>query len=203
LQKGKIASVATSKGDISTPLIVNAAGPWAGQVAEMAGVHIPLIPIRRQWFTTTALPEIPQDFPFVIDFAQSLYFHREGQGLLIGMSNPDETPGFDQTVDPQWELTNIEAAAERLPLLEKSGLASRLAGLYEVTPDAHPIYGETPIKGFYLCTGFSGHGFMHGPVSGEIMAEIILDGRSTTVNVSMLDLKRFDEGRLIQEYNVV
>ncbi|MGW8251485.1 MAG: NAD(P)/FAD-dependent oxidoreductase, partial [Anaerolineales bacterium] len=188
---------------ISAPMVINAAGPWAGQVAEMAGLHIPLTPLRRQWFTTTPLSEIPTDFPFVIDFAQSLYFHREGQGLLIGMSNPDEEPGFDQSVDPQWELTNIETATERLPLLEKSGLVSRLAGLYEVTPDAHPIYGRTPIQGFYLCTGFSGHGFMHGPVSGVLMAEIILDGAPKTVDVSMLDLKRFEEGRLIQEYNVV
>jgi sarcosine oxidase subunit beta len=200
---GRVSAVVTSQGEISTPLVVNAAGPWAGQVAGMAGLDIPLIPIRRQWFTTTPLADIPEDFPFVIDFAQSLYFHREGHGLLIGMSNPDEAPGFDQTVDPQWELTNIEAAAARLPLLERASLASRLAGLYEVTPDAHPIYGGTPIDGFYLCTGFSGHGFMHGPISGVLMTEIILDGSSKSVDVSMLDLERFEQGRLIQEYNVV
>lgn len=203
VQKGKISAVETGLGEISTPLVVNAAGPWAGHVSEMAGLRIPLVPLRRQWFTTTPIPQIPGDFPFVIDFARSLYFHREGGGLLIGMSNPAEEPGFNQNVDPDWELTNIEAAALRLPLLEHARLASRVAGLYEVTPDAHPIYGRTPIDGFYLCTGFSGHGFMHGPVSGVIMAEIIMDGRSETVNVSMLDLQRFDEGRLIQEYNVV
>jgi sarcosine oxidase subunit beta len=169
----------------------------------MAGLDIPIAPVRRQWFTTSPLPEIPADFPFVIDFAQSLYFHREGNGLLIGMSNPDEPPSFDQSIDPEWELVNVEAAAERLPLLEHASLVSRLAGLYEVTPDAHPIYGKTPLEGFYICTGFSGHGFMHGPISGVLMSEIILDGQATSVDVSMLDLARFSEGRFIREYNVV
>jgi sarcosine oxidase subunit beta len=139
----------------------------------------------------------------VIDFAQSLYFHREGEGLLTGMSNPGEMPGFDQNVDAEWELVNLERAAERLPLLEQAGLASHWAGLYEVTPDAHPIFGATPVENFYVVGGFSGHGFMHGPVAGLLMSEIILDGASKTVDVSMLDLARFEEGRLIQEYNVI
>ncbi len=203
VQADRIAAVETSSGSVSTRQVIDAAGPWAGLIGKMANVVIPITPIRRQWFTTNALPEIPADFPFVIDFAQSLYFHREGQGLLIGMSNPGELPGFDQNIDPAWELVNVEAAAERLPLLEKASLASHLAGLYEVTPDAHPIFGKTSLEGFSVCTGFSGHGFMHGPVSGVLMSEILLDGRAQTVDVSMLDLARFQEGRLIREYNVV
>jgi sarcosine oxidase subunit beta len=159
--------------------------------------------LRRQWFTTTPLPEIPADFPFVIDFAQSLYFHREGEGLLIGMSNPNEQPGFNQNVDEAFELINMEAALARLPLLEKAGRASHVAGLYEVTPDAHPIFGKTPLEGFYIVAGFSGHGFMHGPIAGKLMSELLLDGAYRTVDVSMLDLARFAEGRLIREYNVV
>jgi sarcosine oxidase subunit beta len=154
-------------------------------------------------FTTTALPEIPEDFPFVIDFAQSLYFHREADGLLIGMSNPNEKPGYDQSVDEDFELTNMEAAAERLPVLEKAGRVSHWAGLYEVTPDAHPIFGRTHLEGFFVVTGFSGHGFMHGPVSGKLMAEYMIDGEYKTLDVSMLDLARFSEERLIREYNVV
>jgi sarcosine oxidase subunit beta len=200
---GIIDSVTTPQGSISTSIIVNAAGPWAGMIGQMAGVHIPILPIRRQMFTTTPLLELPSDFPFVIDFAQSLYFHREGQGLLTGMSNPAEKPGFDQNVDTAWELVHLEAAANRLPLIEKAGLASRWAGLYEVTPDAHPIFGRTPVDGFYVCAGFSGHGFMHGPVTGKIMAEILLDGQARSVDVSTLDLGRFGEGRLVREYNVV
>jgi sarcosine oxidase subunit beta len=200
---GKVEGVETSRGVIQTRIVVNAAGAWAGQIGQMAGVRLPIQPIRRQMFTTTPLPEIPADFPFVIDFARSLYFHREGEGLLIGMSNPHETPGFDQSVDEEWELTNLEAAIERLPLLERASRAAHWAGLYEVTPDAHPIYGATPVEGFFVCAGFSGHGFMHGPVSGKLISEFILDGAFSTVDVSMLDLARFEQGRPIKEYNVV
>ncbi|MFN3741487.1 MAG: NAD(P)/FAD-dependent oxidoreductase [Anaerolineales bacterium] len=203
LEQGRIRGVETSQGTISTPIVVNAAGPWAAQVGKMAGVEIPITPLRRQWFTTTPLAEIPPDFPFVIDFAQSLYFHREGEGLLIGMSNPKEQPGFNQNVDEDFELLTMEAALARLPLLERAGRASHLAGLYEVTPDAHPIFGKTPVEGFYIVAGFSGHGFMHGPIAGKLMSELLLDGTYRTLDVSMLDLARFAEGRLIQEYNVV
>ncbi len=199
----RVEAVETASGSVKTRTVVNAAGPWAGVVGQMAGVRLPIVPIRRQMFTTTPMPEIPDDFPFVIDFAQSLYFHREGDGLLVGMSNPNEKPGFDQNVDEEFELVNLEAAAARLPLLERAGRVSHWAGLYEVTPDAHPIFGETPIAGFYMVGGFSGHGFMHGPVAGKLTAELILDGAYKTLDVSTLDLARFEEGRLIQEYNVV
>lgn len=200
---GKVEAVETSRGAVQTRTVVNAAGPWAGQVGQMAGVSLPIVPLRRQMFTTDPLREVPEDFPFVIDFAQSLYFHREGEGLLIGMSNQNETPGFDQSVDEEFELVNLEAAIERMPLLERASRASHWAGLYEVTPDAHPIYGATDVDGFLVCTGFSGHGFMHGPVSGKLMSELILDGTFSSVDVSMLDLARFEQGRLIKEYNVV
>ena len=200
---GKVEGVETSRGYIETRLILNMAGAWAGQIGQMAGVHIPIQPIRRQSFTTNPLREIPNDFPFVIDFAKSLYFHRESEGLLIGMSNHDQQPGFDQTVDEDWELTNLEAAIERMPLLENASRAAHWAGLYEMTPDAHPIFGKTNVDGFMVCAGFSGHGFMHGPVSGKLMSELILDDSFSTVDVSILDLARFEEGRSIREYNVV
>lgn len=200
---GEVKEVQTNLGTIQTRMVLNVAGPWAALIGDMAGVKIPIIPLRRQMFTTNPLPEVPEDFPFVIDFAKSLYFHREGEGLLIGMSNQEEKPGFDQNVDEDFELVNLEAAIERMPLVEKASRASHWAGLYEVTPDAHPIYGDTDVKGFYLCAGFSGHGFMHGPVSGKLMTEYMLGGKYSTLDVSMLDLKRFEEGRLIKEYNVV
>ncbi len=198
-----VEEVQTTIGVIKTRMILNAAGPWASPIGKMAGVKLPVIPLRRQMFTTSPIKEIGDDFPFVIDFAKSLYFHREGEGLLIGMSNQNEQPGFDQNVDEDFELVHLDAAIERMPLVEKAQRASHWAGLYEVTPDAHPIYGETNVNGFYVCTGFSGHGFMHGPISGKLMAEKILDGKFSSVDVSMLDLKRFEEDRLIQEYNVV
>jgi len=200
---GKVRSVKTTLGEVEAQTVLNAAGPWSGLIAQMAGIQIPITPLRRQMFTTNPLKEVPEDFPFVIDFAKSLYFHREGEGLLIGMSNQAEQPGYDQNVDEDFEIVNLEAAIERMPLIEKASRASHWAGLYEVTPDAHPIYGATDVNGFLLCTGFSGHGFMHGPISGKLMSEFILDGKFSSVDVSMLDLKRFEEGRLIKEYNVV
>jgi glycine/D-amino acid oxidase-like deaminating enzyme len=203
VSRDEVEAVETTRGAFQTRRILNAAGSWAGQIGKMAGVQIPIVPIRRQMFTTDPLKEIPEDFPFVIDFAQSLYFHREGEGLLIGMSNQAEKPGFDQNVDEDFEFVNLEAAVERMPLLERASRASHWAGLYEVTPDAHPIFGGSNVEGFTICAGFSGHGFMHGPVAGKLMSEYILDGKFSTLDVSMLDLARFEEGRLIKEYNVV
>ena len=199
----QVQAVETTQGVIQTHMVLNAAGPWAGQIGQMAGVHLPIVPVRRQMFTTNPLKEIPEDFPFVIDFAQSLYFHREGEGLLIGMSNQNEKPGFDQTIDEEFEFVNLEAAIERMPLLERASRASHWAGLYEVTPDAHPILGGSQVKGFFICAGFSGHGFMHGPVAGKLMSEYMIEEKFSTLDVSMLDLARFEEGRLIKEYNVV
>jgi len=200
---GQVRGVQTTAGYISTQIVVNAAGPWAGHIGTMAGVNLPIRPLRRQILTTTPLPAVPSDFPFVIDFAQSLYFHREGGGLLTGMSNPHEAWGFDESVDEDWEATHMEAAVKRLPLLEQAGRVSHWAGLYEVTPDAHPIIGRTPVDNFYVCAGFSGHGFMHGPVCGKLMMELIWGGRADTVDITALALERFGEGKEIQEYNVV
>lgn len=200
----RIQAVQTNQGRISCEVVVNAAGPWSGQISDMVAIPLPITPLRRQMLTTTPLPDLLPDFPFVIDFAQSLYFHREGEGLLTGMSNPYEKPGYDETIDDAWELTHMDAAIQRLPLLAQAGRMAHWAGLYEITPDAHPIFGGVPqLHGYYLVTGFSGHGFMHGPVSGLLMSEIILDGRATTLDVSRLDYQRFTENRLIQEYNVI
>lgn len=204
VEHGRVRGVQTPQGAIACEMVVNAAGPWSSVVSDMAGVPLPVTPIRRQMLTTTPMPEIPADFPFVVDFARSLYFHREGEGLLTGQSNPSEPPGFDESVDREWEWTHLENAIARLPILEHAGLAARWAGLYEVTPDAHPIFGPTAqLDGYYVVTGFSGHGFMHGPVAGLLMAEIILDGQATTLDISSLDYARFADGRLITEYNVI
>lgn len=204
VEGGRVRGVVTPYGEVDTPVVVNAAGPWAAQVGRMAGVDIPISPVRRQIVVTGPIAELPPDFPFVIDFARSLYFHREGPGILTGMSNPNEPPGFDQSVDREWELVHLEAAVKRLPVLERAGLASRWAGLYENSPDAHPILGRVPeVEGFFCIGGFSGHGFQHGPACGLLLAEEILDGKAHTLDISGLDLARFREGREIFEYNVV
>jgi sarcosine oxidase, subunit beta len=204
VEGGQVRGIVTDQGEVATSVVVNAAGPWAGVVGEMAGVDIPIVPVRRQIVVTSPIPEIPPDFPFTIDFAQSLYFHREGPGILTGMSNPDEKVSFDQSLDDEWELIHMEAAMKRLPILKKAGLASHWAGLYEDSSDAHPILGRIPeVEGFYCIGGFSGHGFQHGPACGLLLAEEILDGKAHTLDISQLDLARFEEGREIVEYNVV
>ncbi len=204
VEAGRVAGVTTSKGDIATRAVVNAAGPWAGQVAAFAGVDLPLVPLRRQIVVTTPLKGIPEDFPFVIDFSRALYFHREGQGILTGQSNPDEKPGFDQSVDHAWTERHLETAMWRFPLLEQAGLLREWAGLYEVTPDAHPVIDTlADPAGFTIVAGFSGHGFMHGPVAGLLAAELVLDGRAHTLDIHQLRFSRFAEGDLVREHNVV
>ena len=204
VQAGKVTGVQTSQGAIDAPVVVNAAGPWAGQVAAMAGVQLPISPVRRQIAVTTPLADVPADFPFVIDFSRNLYFHREGRGVLTGQSNVNEPPGFNQSVDHNWTEQHLDNAIFRFPLLAKAGLLREWAGLYEVTPDAHPVIDRLadPL-GFYVVAGFSGHGFMHGPAAGLLMSELILDGQARSLDIQQLRLSRFAEGDLVKEHNVV
>jgi sarcosine oxidase subunit beta len=204
VRNGRVVSVGTTEGEIATPAVVNAAGPWAGEVAALAGVQLPIVPVRRQIVVTTPLRGVPADFPFVIDFSRSLYFHREGQGILTGQSNPNEKPGFDQSVDHAWTEVHLEQAMLRFPLLQRAGLLREWAGLYEVTPDAHPVIdGLADPAGFYIVAGFSGHGFMHGPIAGQLIAEMILDGSARSLDLHSLRLSRFAECDLVREHNVV
>ncbi len=201
---GRVTGVHTPLGHIATPIVVNAAGPWAAAVGEMAGVALPIVPVRRQILTTTPLSQLAADFPFVIDFARSLYFHRESGGILTGMSNPDQAAGFDESVDEAWEMTHMEAAVARLPLLATAGRRAHWAGLYERTPDAHPIISRVPgLGGFVVVAGFSGHGFMHGPIAGLLVSEIVLDGGAHTLDIAELAYERFLEGGTLREYNVI
>jgi sarcosine oxidase subunit beta len=204
VRDGVIVAVQTSQGTIRTSIVVNAAGPWSAQIGALAGVDLPVRPERQQILVTTPLSEVPSDFPFVIDFHQRLYFHREGDGLLTGMSIVGQPSTFDQTVDPDWTLNHMDRAMERLPLLERAGRLTEWAGLYEVTPDAHPIIGPIEaVRGLYVVTGFSGHGFMHGPIAGLLVAEQIVDGAAHTLDISSLRAARFAEGDLIKEFNVI
>jgi sarcosine oxidase subunit beta len=201
---GRVRRVVTATREIETQKVVIAAGPWSAQIGKLASIDIPIVPVRRQIAVTSPIPGLRSDFPFVIDFSQALYFHREGAGILTGMSNRDEPPAFNTTVDEAWRLKHLERAIERLPLLADTDLAAEWAGLYEVTPDDQPILGKLPrAEGLHICAGFSGHGLMHGPAAGLLMAEEILDGRAHTINIDTLRWSRFETGVTAGEYNVV
>jgi glycine/D-amino acid oxidase-like deaminating enzyme len=211
-QGGRVSKVKTDKGEIETRVVVNCAGPWAAKIGAMlvssqgerGELEIPIAPVRRQFFNTDAIPEIPRDHPFVIEFTTSLYFHPESPGLVVGMSNKNERPGESYAIDEAFHHETLERAMYRLPLLENARVTKQMAGLYETTPDAHPILGQArDVPGFYICAGFSGHGFQHSPAAGKVLSEIIMDGAAKTVDVSMLDLERFREGRPVMEKNVV
>ena len=203
--RDRVTTVVTALGDIQVGSVVNAAGPFAGDVGRMMDLDLPIVPLRRQMLVTTPLPEVPPDFPFVIDFATGLYFHREGPGIMTGMANPNEPVGSDERVDLAWEQVHLEAAVQRFPLLAQAGLAHHWAGLYEMSPDAHPLIGRLElIQNAYVVAGFSGHGFMHGPIAGKLLAEVILDGSASSLDIGVLSPTRFAlHSAAPHEYNVV
>lgn len=194
VEQGEVRAVVTDRGEVRTDTVVCAAGAWSATVGEMAGVALPVVPLRRQVLVTAPVDGVPPDLAFTIDFSTSLYFHREGRGLLVGMSDPDETPGFRLDRSDAWLPRLAEAVERRAPGLLDAGLATGWAGLYEVTPDANALVGESPdVSRFLYATGFSGHGFLMGPAIGEVVRDLVLR-REPFVDVSPLDARRFDRG---------
>lgn len=188
---GRITSVHTTAGNIATERVVCAAGAWSGKVADYFGVDLPVSPVRRQILVTEAVPGLASDTPFTIDFSTSFYFHNEGPGLLIGMSDPDEPQSFNLNRGEEWLPRLIEVIERRAPSIAEIGMTSGWAGLYEQTPDHNGLIGEAAdLPGFFYCTGFSGHGFLLGPALGEVMCAL-LAGNRPLVDVSSLDVRRF------------
>jgi sarcosine oxidase subunit beta len=180
-----------------------AAGAWSGRVGAMVGVDLPVTPYRRQVLLTEPVPGLPERLPMTIDFATSFYFHREGPGLLMGMSLDDEPPGFNLGRDDAWIPRLAEVLARRAPSLADAGIAGGWAGLYEVTPDHNALIGEAarPTRLLYA-TGFSGHGFLQGPAVGEVVRDLFL-GRRPPVDVGPLAVDRFQRAGDRPELNVV
>lgn len=198
-KKGRIESVRTSKGMISVPIIVNAAGPWGGEVAEMAGIRLPVQPYRRQVFMTKTSSGLTGSIPLIIDQDTLFYFRNEGPGFLMGMSDKEEPPSFNTHVDQNFLEKLVETALKRAPILSQAEILRGWGGLYAVTPDENPIIGEiTERKGFYCAVGFSGHGFQHGPAVGRFLSELILDGK-TAFDFSPFNHKRFASNTLKAE----
>ncbi len=200
---GRVTAVHTAAGTVRTDTVVCAAGAWSAEVGAWAGVDLPVTPLRRQVLVTEPVPGLDPHTPFTIDFATSFYFHREGQGLLMGMSDPDETPGFRLTRSDAWLPRLGEAIERRAPALAEVGVASGWAGLYEMTPDHNALIGRADeVEGFLYATGFSGHGFLMGPAVGEVVRDLYL-GRETLVDVSGLGAGRFRGAGVRPELNVV
>ena len=201
---GRVTGVSTSVGDIDAPVVVNAAGPWAGRVAATAGVDLPLEPIPRHVLVTGPFPGAPERKTLIIDAVTSFYLHREGAGVLMGMGSPTETASFDLTPDETFVAEQLLPTALRVyPPLEDASIEHSWVGLYEMTPDRHPIVGPSPVQGFVLANGFSGHGFQHAPIVGKLLAELIVDGAATTVDIAPLALERFARGDVVREHHVV
>ncbi len=203
VERGRVRAVRVGAERIACERVIDAAGPWAGEVGSMAGVDIPVEPYRRMIFVTESFDELPERFPMVIDFATGFYFHRESGGILLGMADPNEPPGFRESVNWEFLPSVVERALYRAPVLAKATIKTGWAGLYENTPDAHPILGAAgEPEGFLCACGFSGHGVMHAPATGQLIAELVTDGK-TSLDISSLGLDRFRAGRAIREHNVI
>lgn len=199
---GRIRGVTTSKGEISTDIVVNCSGAYAGLVAKLAGIDLPLYAERHQILVTE--PVEPVQGPMVISFHHGLYCQQTPHGsFIMGVGDPNEPRSFE--TGSTWEF--LEDMARKvtwlLPPLADLRIVRQWAGLYDMSPDRQPVLGAVPqVDGYYHASGFSGHGFMVAPIVGKLMAELILTGE-TSIPIGMLDAGRFERGELVLEPSVV
>jgi len=183
---------------IKAGIVVNAAGPWAGQVASMAGLDLPIGPLKRHLFFTDTFHELPDIFPMVIDVDSGWYMKREGKGLILG--GPTGNKSFSQHIDFDAKEWTAEKSIQRIPALEHAKIIRGWVGHYEMTPDHHAVIGAFPeLRNFICATGFSGHGFQHAPAAGMVVAELIANGKPETEDIYPLRPTRFRENDLIHE----
>jgi sarcosine oxidase subunit beta len=200
---GRVVAVRAGDERIACETVVNAAGAWGAQVGAMVGVTLPIAALRRHIFVTGPVPGLDHEFPLTTEFSSGLYFHRESGGVLLGMADPADPPRFDDSVNWDFLPTVVERALSRLPVLERATVKTGWAGFYEDTPDRHPILGTIDeVPGFVCAAGFSGHGLMHAPSAGEIIAQLIC-GEPPSMDVSALRFDRFARGALVTEHNVI
>ncbi|MBC9724243.1 FAD-binding oxidoreductase [Streptomyces sp. TRM68367] len=190
----RVTTVHTDHGSLTCGTVICVAGAWSERIGTMAGVHLPVRPVRRQLaFTAPLTPAAPR-IPFTIDFASSAYFHNSDDGLLFGLADPDQPDGFDTTWTPEWLDLFRGVVAHRAPALAGMETVGGWAGLYEVTPDHNALIGRSgELANFLYATGFSGHGFLQAPAVGEIMRDLYLD-RTPCVDVTPLSADRFRAG---------
>ena len=172
----------------------------------MAGIDLPVEPLRRMLVPTEPFDQFPHTGPMIIDMSNGFHFRPEGLGFLMAWNDPEETSGYKLDFDPAFIEKILLRAADRVPCFENVAVNPKRAwaGLYEMTPDHHPILGPVPgVGGFFLANGFSGHGVMHAPATGKIVSDLILTGTTTLIHATLLDLERFAEGRMIEETAVL
>ena len=187
-----------------TGLVINAAGAWAGRVAQRAGLHVPVVPARRMIYVSSPLPD-PHRYPLTVDVGSGFYLRSEGERVLFGRSNPDDV-GFAEGVDWSWLEPTLEPGLARFPWLAEAGLDRRASwwGYYEVTPDHDAILGRMPgADGWINACGFSGHGVQHAAMVGRLVAEEAVEGRAASLDIDPLRIERLsaDVGR--REANIV
>jgi sarcosine oxidase subunit beta len=197
-----VSAVHTAQNKFETRIVVNAAGAWSAGVAKMAGLDLPVEPLRRMLVPTEPFEKISHGAPMTIDLSTGFHFRPEGLGLLMAWADPEEKPSFNTNFDRAFVEKVLTLGVSRIPVLEEVAVnpSRAWAGLYEMTPDHHPILGAAPgVPGLFLASGFSGHGVMHSPATGKIMADLILTGATDLIDAKLLDYNRFAEGRMIQE----
>jgi len=205
-RRGESFEVTTTRESVSTPVVVNCAGAWAAEVARMAGIGLPVEPLRRMLVPTEPFDQFPHTAPMIVDMSTGFHFRPEGRGFLFAWNDPEETPGYKTDFDPSFIEKILTRAADRVPVFETVEVNPKRAwaGLYEMTPDHHPILGESPeVPGFFFANGFSGHGVMHSPATGKILSDLILTGKTDLIEASLLNFSRFAEGRMIHETAVL
>lgn len=199
--------VETARGAVSTKTVVNAAGAWAREIAAMAGVDLPVEPLRRMLVPTEPFDGVSHAIPMVIDMTNGFHFRPESLGFLLAWNDPTETSGFKENFEPTFIEKILERAADRVPCFENLAINPKRAwaGLYEMTPDHHCILGPVPeVDGFFCANGFSGHGVMHAPATGKILADLITTGKTSVVDeVAVLSPGRFAKGELLHETAVL
>ena len=198
---GAVTAVHTAAGTVATSAVVCAAGVWSAEVGALAGVELPVRPLRRQIVVTEPIDDLPPQLPFTIDFSTGFYFHDEGPGLLMGM--PDPAASTDPRPDDAWLGLLAETVQHRAPRLAGVGAAHRWAGLYELSSDHNALVGAAAeVDGLVYATGFSGHGFLQSPAIGEVLRDLVL-GRTPPVDVGALDVRRFAGAGHRPERNLV
>ncbi len=202
-----VTGVETSRGPVSTRVVVNAAGPWAAEVAALAGINLPVEPMRRMLIPTEPFDVVSHEVPMIVDMSTGFHFRPESLGFLLAWNDPEETTSFKTNFEPSFVEKVLTLAADRVPCFENLAVNPKRAwvGLYEMSPDHHAIIGPVPeLHGFFCANGFSGHGAMHAPATGKMVADLILHSKTEVIDdVGVLSPARFAKGELLHETAVL